>query len=402
LDPISSAVTWQAQQMQQLQQQLQQLQLPPNSRPQKQQQVSTLRGLLHTPQLQVQQIQQAVQHKVLQEPCRQLQWRLQVSRQLSACSEVLKVLLLSVCAGLHAGHSEQLWLQLLLQIERHNAAVAAAEVDGLSGADRYIIPDVLLLRNDVGSRTLLHMLVSDYPNMLLLPEGCQQLQGLQGEDLEVRDRQSLVQYLQANTAAATAAGPDSQPHTSVAAAASAAAAGAGEVSLGRFLQAATASAANSSSSSGSSSSGGGGGGGSVLPPTERVRLLQLLRARALGPDSSGRTRWQCVLSAVNKNGDTAWLTACHWCIPEVLTFLLADPDFDLQQHMLATTKKREWRSAVCVGVVVARLVLLADSAVLHSPVAVPATPVCCQHSASWSRCWQMVASCTAFLPCLLG
>lgn len=323
LDPV----TWQAQQVRLLQQQLQQLQLPPDSRPQKQQQVSTLWGLLHTPQLLAQQIQQAVQHKVSQEPCFQPHRRLQVSRQLCACSEALKLLLLSVCAGLHAGHSEQLWLQLLRQVERHNAAVAAAEVDGLPGADRYAIPDVLLLRNDVGSRTLLHMLVSDFPNMLLLPEGCQELRGPQGP-LEVRDPQSPVQYLQANAAAATAAaGLDAQPAAAAGAASASASAAAGEqLSLGAFLQAAAASAASSSG---------------VLPPLERVRLLQLVRAHALGPDGSDHSRWQCVLAACNKNGDSAWLTACHWCIPEVLAFLLADPHFDLLQHMLATTKKRE-------------------------------------------------------------
>jgi hypothetical protein len=331
-------VLWQqlqAQHIQQLQQLLQQLQLPPCSRQQKQLQIGALRGLMQVPQLQQQQIQQTIQHKVLQAPCQTPQWRRQVSSRLSACSQLLKVLLLSVCAGKHVGYSEQLWVLLLQQVEVHNSAVTEAEVDGLPGANRYRIDDVLLLRNEVGRRTLLHMLVSDFPNMLLLPDGCLELRGPEGS-LELHSPQHVVQYLQANAAAATGAElrlPDLQGSSTAAAAAAAAAVGA-EASLGQVIQLAATSAISSSSN------------GGKLPAHERVALLQLARAYALGLDGSGHARWQRVMREPNKNGATAWLSACHWCIPEVVGFFLSDPDFDLHQDMLATTKKCESHYAV--------------------------------------------------------
>jgi hypothetical protein len=167
----------------------------------------------------------------------------------------------------------------------------------------------------------------------------------------VRSPQQLGQYLQANAAVATGVGlqlPDLQGSS---AAAAAAAVGANP-SFAQVIQLAATSAISSSSSS---SSGGSSGG--RLPAQERVGLLQLARGHALSPDGSGHARWQRVLRAPNKNGATAWLTACHWCIPEVVGFFLSDPDFELHQDMLATTKKREshdnfavWRDVPPVAV----------------------------------------------------
>jgi hypothetical protein len=45
-----------------------------------------------------------------------------------------------------------------------------------------------------------------------------------------------------------------------------------------------------------------------------------------------------VLRAQNSNGATAWLSACHWAIPEVLDFFLTDPVFDVRLDMLFPTK----------------------------------------------------------------
>jgi hypothetical protein len=63
----------------------------------------------------------------------------------------------------------------------------------------------------------------------------------------------------------------------------------------------------------------------------RTELLQQLRQLAVQ-----QGRWHAVLRARNSSGSTAWLTACHWALPEAVDFFLMDTTFKLQDMMFAT------------------------------------------------------------------
>jgi hypothetical protein len=72
--------------------------------------------------------------------------------------------------------------------------------------------------------------------------------------------------------------------------------------------------------------------GCCLRPGQRLALLGLLRSIALQ-----QGRWHQVLTACNRDKPVpAWLTACHWCLPEVLDFFLQDGCFNLQDMMFVT------------------------------------------------------------------
>jgi hypothetical protein len=239
-----------------------------------------------------------------------LQARTRLSQQLNSDCQLLKLLLLGVCAGYCGTSSSWLFDQLLLQVQQHNSRVLEAAADGLVGADRLRI-DVLSMREKNCGRTLLHMLVSEFPSPVLMPDGSLHLSGLD----------ELVQYI--TRTAATATDP--------AAAAAAAAAGGGGVGMvgGMSLEAVAQAAAEGAAANASSDS-------KVLPPQQRQQLLE--RLRQLARDEG---RWQEVLRACNSNGATAWLTTCHWCNPEALSFFCLDPEFELEQDMLCPHKNGE-------------------------------------------------------------
>lgn len=295
---------------------------------QKQQEITMLEQQLQTLSLHARNTQQQLEEVQLQQPRISLQQCLRLSRQLTASSRLLKSLLLAVCAGYCGDRSAELFAALLQQVQEHNSRTAAAAVDGLLAADKLLI-DVCSLREQKYGRTLLHFLVSEFPAPVIVPDG----------SLQLRNSQELVQHVVDTAVAAGAAPP---PPAAAAAAARTAELGGAAPALCSLAQVAQSAAAAVVTTA--SANNGGSGGSSSLPLSggslsseQRVQLLHQLRQVALQ-----QGRWSTeMLSACNSNGVPAWLTACHWSMPDVLDFFLSDVDFDLHRHMLRTTPNGE-------------------------------------------------------------
>jgi hypothetical protein len=319
------------QQQQQQQQQMGEV-VKVGSREVQQQTLHDLQQQLLCLKLQQAATQQQIQATCLQQPCLPLQERSRLGRQLNDCCLLLTTLLLGACAGYCGSSSAELFPQLLQHVGLHNAQVMQAAADGLVGADRLQI-DVLSLKEKQHGRSLMHLLVCEFPAPELKPDG----------SLELHGPQELVQLV-ARTAALAA---DIRHHNSAAAAAAAApaaqsgmgAAGSRECAtpgLRDVLEKAAAAAeqtAAAAAAAAASSSSSGDGRVSTLDAHQRGSLLAQLRGLAVQ-----QGRWGEVLGTCNSNGVTAWLTACHWCLPEVLEFYMQDEGFELQPHMLCPTK----------------------------------------------------------------
>jgi hypothetical protein len=236
--------------------------------------------------------------------------------------------LLGVCAGKY-GDSSALALEGILgQVQAHNAAAAAA-VQGCAVVDVLHLKEHWFLQ-----RHLLHLLVSNVrvfgPNQELL----------------------LVPDSQAGSSSSSSSGTSSRMSMSATARL-------------QLLHGFKAFADSSSSSSSSSSASGVAHPGSSCWCVNHwggcpaPAVSSLVGEVACADDScsngvrfssssgscrsSGSTFGQ-LLHIRNLNQASVWLTACHFCIPEVMDFLLALPDLSFE-HMTAMTAKGEGHSA---------------------------------------------------------
>jgi hypothetical protein len=298
----------------------------------KQQTLRDISAQLTSLRLQEQEIQQAMQQLCWQLPRLSLQECSMISKQLNSNSRDLKMLLLAVCTGWCGNSSSQLFTELTTLAEQHNEDVLQAAAAGVSRADRYKV-DVLGLKEQRFGRTLLHLLVSEFPATVVLPDGSLQLHG-----------PDELAHNAARTAAAAEAAAAAALGDPAAMAAATAVMGSHSGSRCRSgtasrlaciakaaAAAATASATAAAASEATSSTPPGSSSSSSLLPDVRTQLLQQLRQLAIQ-----RERWPEVLRAENSSGSSAWLTACHWALPAALDFFIADATFDLHDMMFPT------------------------------------------------------------------
>jgi hypothetical protein len=303
----------------------------------KQDAMQDLSAQLRSLRLKEKQLQQAMQRLCWQQPCLSTQECSRLSKQLNTNSRDLKILLFAVCTGWCGSSSNQLFPDITALAQQHNEDVLQAAAAGVQKTERYEV-DVLGMKERGFGRTLLHLLVSEFPATVVMPDGSMQLHG----------PTELVQYIERTAIAAVAAaaaaatlGTDTSNHqyrdalTSAAAASSAVdEAVQGTASrLARTLQAAAAAATATTAAPAASHAASSS---SSLLPDVRTELLQQLRQLAVQQGTPPAGRWPEVLTALSNSGSSAWLTACHWALPEALDFFIEDTTFNLQDMMLMT------------------------------------------------------------------